>query len=148
VVKLFLIDGLGPEPSHWEFMKLDLRRAFPNVDQYTTSHENIAKQSWAWSENYEAVIIGHSLGAYEAARASMFIKPRLLIGIDPVRPWWLGSPLKHAALHALSLRRSKWFGPRGCDFAIAQRITVPDSDHNNIIKKATPQIIEFIRRSD
>lgn len=144
---LYLIDGLGPVPSYWEQMKLDLRRAFPDADQYIASHENVGKQSWAWSEDYEAVVIGHSLGAYQAAQASLFMKPKALIGLDPVHPWWLGAPLKHQAAQAVSFRRSKWFGPRGCDLAIAQKIIVPDSDHNSIIARATPQIIEFVRKA-
>jgi hypothetical protein len=141
-----MIDGLWDEPIEWPQLRLELLRAFPGVTLFNVSHEKIKYQSWAKEEDQEGIVIGHSLGAYEAANASFEMKPRLLIGLDPVRPWGLKmlKPLKHASLRGISLRRSKWKGPPGCDYAIAQKDIVPNSDHNSIIAKATPKILELI----
>lgn len=143
---LYLIDGFSDPPEEWERMKLELRREFPDLYQYVASHEDVNTQDWAWNLNYEAIVIGHSLGAHAAALASIVMKPHILIGIDPVAPFWRGRALVHAAQYALSLRRSKWLGPRGCDLAIARRVIIPDSGHNNIIEKATPSIVEFLKK--
>jgi hypothetical protein len=144
VSNIYLIDGLSDPPKEWEQMKLNIRRAFPDIRQHIASHENVGTQSWAWTVDYGAVVIGHSLGAYAAANVSVFMKTHSLIGIDPVRPLWFGGNIRHQAARAFSLRRSKWFGPRTCDLAIANLQIVPNSNHNSIITLATPQVIRRI----
>lgn len=144
-----MIDGLWREPVEWPQLRLDLQRAFPGCVLYNSSHEMLKHQTWAYERDIAGIVIGHSLGAYEASRASFVMKPRLLIGLDPARPWGpsMRKELPHAALQAVSLRRSKFWGAIGCDLAIAQKIIVPNSDHNSIIAQATPSIVEFVRKA-
>lgn len=147
---LYCIDGLGEPPGSWYALGHKLRELL-GVPVWFFDHENpqIIRQMRAELPGTKIIAVGHSFGAFKVSELSQQIPLHAAVLIDCVRRnWWYWPftakrPVGCFASHNASFRKLSGLPPAVSIIGGENYLT--GGDHNSVIVRATPHVVEWVR---
>ena len=152
-ISLYAIDGLGQPPAAWWMLGHSVRTALGLDKFWSFDRDNpqIIRQMRAEPAGTKIIAIGHSLGAFAICELSKQVPIHAAALIEIVRPNWLtpwGWFGRHKPVACHAVHKASWSKldglPPACE-VIGGVNDVADEDHNSIIAKVSPRIVEWLR---
>lgn len=144
----FCIDGLGKPPASWYTLAREVGQLVYSIFLADRLNPDIADMMrYEISKGNRIIAIGHSLGGERIEQlAADRIDLHAAVLIDAVRSDWERRPFEVNATHAISFTR-RWLLGLPPSMGLRVGDVKMNAGHNKIIAKATPQIVEFLRKA-